>query len=99
MDTDNLELMKTLIKDRRSFRVGQRGICFDLCYNVYMKQWYITIPRALFKVYLPDNPAIVTKSTTGTSYLIGISIEINLSDYERVFPLLRTIDDKLAGDD
>ncbi len=43
MIDSNIEILRQLIKDKREFRIGRRGICIDFRFNGF--RWLGYIPR------------------------------------------------------
>lgn len=47
----DIDEINKLIEDKRSFRIGGRGICIDCRFHFPSKTWVVDVPRAFLEMH------------------------------------------------
>lgn len=81
----DVDEINKLIEDKRSFRIGGRGICIDCRFHFPSRTWVVDVPRASLEMHCEsisvcdDVEFTVLECTiTMTGIVPGSSISVNI---------------------
>lgn len=86
MDSDRLAMIRQLIRNHDTFRIGQRGIACDVIYNSLTDLWIVTVERA--QLQGGSKEIEIKHMKNGRDYLIlEGSLSVDLTAYGKVTKL------------